>query len=1633
MNKLQLWQHPFVDLFKYVHLADWMLAQKEGDVTEGMDKLLGKRVFVLVGSVCAANFIQIPRPKSSLRSLDLTGRFLYFQLLVPAGKLFALHLDFTFDNTKTRQEETMRISISNIFRGAKASSALQVPCTLGTRWTVLCLDLMEMLRTEGLEYLQNHALRGVTICANMTIRGVYTSNILYTPKTLPKEMTLKLKADEEWTELYDWVTLPLSKETRDQEKPEARPVSAPAKTLKPLPRPVPTKANPRIPLKKPVKSKAKLSKTSPRSDPPLEASEVPSTPLVVPEPEPIDPYDDRDSMDPDPLLRLQAVIGYSPLKGGLHWVSRSVLEAYPVEFLGAEQEFVLCSSGPSMLLLNPASGKQHILFGHMQKIDFIRISKDKITIITGESAPPLLYLWNLLSRQAPTPIHPYKLEKMTSLDISDSGNSVIIAGLDSYSRYSLQVLDISKVSRGKAPIVTAKQLSDFTINEVRFEPNSEDKLGTVGKGSIRFWKVKSEHLPGSSVTFTDIGRKDDFLCVGYRAAEKLQAVVGSADGYVFLVDAKNKVIDAVFQLHESPILSLTVHKDVCVTSASDGAVRVWPPNFLDCSLDLSLASPVLTTALSSDSTLVCGLSNASLGLLSLTNTEFRTLLRSHSGQIVGLDVHPLGGWVVTAGEDKTIRIWAVDSFVQTHEFEAAADYPLCPRFHPLERSFACGFASGYVRFFDMDTASMTSEVAQYRTKTEVLAYHKGAKWLLSLCEDGTWSLLDAARSYQTIKSQSVDRPPPFRVAAFAPEGDFFVVLGACGTSICAWDCISLTMKAKFMTGGTSIRSLAFVEQRLAVVTNSQPPKLHFYELNGFKLTLQREFQGLHSSYIANFTVSSNARYLLSTGEDRMVKVWDYTKPLEGRCQCFLGHTSVTDQLYLSASLSWLLTSSKNDGLFLWEFLGVKGGIRPRALTPTVMPLQEEDPADVVLAPKEEFPAATEEQVKELLALAETGKPDLVIPSSQQLALSERSAIAAIGYTPVSANSVVWEPDSGWLLHTIGTNISLIELKEDNVQRLLIRHLDEVTHLVLSPSKAILATAVSQARLEGFADIVLWDTRTFHELKTLSYHDKGVHCMDFSPCSNYLVSVGNAEDALLCVWEVSSGSILCTSIAEGLVSGLTFDRCSLQLEFAVIGEDFAVFWRINKYRKLEFQRIEVPRDCGKQLSLAYTYAPNRETLLLIGTSQGCVLCIDSRSNALLKVLRLLQSPITVLRCTQSRVILGGPGANLYSWKTSDILDGQPEMLLLDGDIVSVSFPIEGEEGVVGSANGTIWYINWTERATIKIRTSHSKPVQALAIQGDFLASGSLDKSIRVWNSATVEPITQFTLPNTSCTCLRFHPCEPIVFGGFQDGTVRAFHVGTATAIGKCRVYSSAVTAIWIPSDATAVIAGSETGILSAIFIESLEPFRVRLFEFGMAGASIECVHQSPFAKCLLAATTAGRVNVWERKPKFQGTGNPEDEKLFSDEWSEFNLIDVCDLVTTGDTLHPDQLTQIDTAQQAMVSPSQVEVRSGALFSPQDSEVYFAFVSSLPALFLRDFRKHETLRKIEVAHYVSILSLHRNLVLLGTADRLILVLQDIQVKETLVGHSDAVAALVSYQGTLVSCSDVEIIKWQPPAFQ
>ena len=60
----------------------------------------------------------------------------------------------------------------------------------------------------------------------------------------------------------------------------------------------------------------------------------------------------------------------------------------------------------------------------------------------------------------------------------------------------------------------------------------------------------------------------------------------------------------------------------------------------------------------------------------------------------------------TVGKDNTVRIWDAVSGNQVIEFTSEKDQPTCSVYHPSsDRFIACGYQSGYLRVFDVTTAT----------------------------------------------------------------------------------------------------------------------------------------------------------------------------------------------------------------------------------------------------------------------------------------------------------------------------------------------------------------------------------------------------------------------------------------------------------------------------------------------------------------------------------------------------------------------------------------------------------------------------------------------------------------------------------------------------------------------------------------------------------------------------------------------------------------------------------------------------------------------------------------------------------------------------------------------------------------
>jgi WD40 repeat protein len=158
---------------------------------------------------------------------------------------------------------------------------------------------------------------------------------------------------------------------------------------------------------------------------------------------------------------------------------------------------------------------------------------------------------------------------------------------------------------------------------------------------------------------------------------------------------------------------------------------------------------------------VCGTMYGSIGILDKSNQAYKTLLRSHTNNILAMDFHKNKQNIISISEDKTIRLWSTETMDEVYEFSSPVDQPLSISAHPHEPLFACGFESGKMRIFNIDSTEVIEEFSQFNKPLKALSYDNTGKLLIACCIDGAISIHNALRQHLPVKMMNLQLPPEF--------------------------------------------------------------------------------------------------------------------------------------------------------------------------------------------------------------------------------------------------------------------------------------------------------------------------------------------------------------------------------------------------------------------------------------------------------------------------------------------------------------------------------------------------------------------------------------------------------------------------------------------------------------------------------------------------------------------------------------------------------------------------------------------------------------------------------------------------------------------------------------------------------
>ena len=158
------------------------------------------------------------------------------------------------------------------------------------------------------------------------------------------------------------------------------------------------------------------------------------------------------------------------------------------------------------------------------------------------------------------------------------------------------------------------------------------------------------------------------------------------------------------------------------------------------------------------------------------------------------------------------------------------------------------------------------------------------------------------------------------------------------------------------------------------------------------------------------------------------------------------------------------------------------------------------------------------------------------------------------------------------------------------------------------------------------------------------------------------------------------------------------------------------------------------------------------------------------------------------------------------------------------------------------------------------TGHTGAVTAVAVapDGTWLASGSQDSTVLIWDAATGQEPVALTGHTGAVTAVAMAPDGTWLYSASQDGTVLIWDAATGRERAALTGHSSAVAAVAVAPDGTWLASGSQDG---TVLIWDAATGQKRAALTGHTGA-VTAVAVAPDGTWLASGSQDGTVLIWE---------------------------------------------------------------------------------------------------------------------------------------------------------------------------
>jgi WD40 repeat protein len=477
----------------------------------------------------------------------------------------------------------------------------------------------------------------------------------------------------------------------------------------------------------------------------------------------------------------------------------------------------------------------------------------------------------------------------------------------------------------------------------------------------------------------------------------------------------------------------------------------------------------------------------------------------HTNSVISVDYSPDGKFLASASKDGTVKIWDAGTFellktlVIIEDIKNYNNYgALAAAYSPDGKSLAVTSADGRLSVWDTSSWDLKYQVAAGKGKIYTVAYSPDGAYIATGGEDGSARVWRAAAGAKIYELPS-DNQSVVETLVFSVNSSLLFVGGDNAKVVYAWDMTSGELAYKLRASGAdkSIYGLAVSPDGKLLASSGEDRLVRIWNLETKEVM---EIPG-HVDWVWGLAFTPDSKLLISASSDRTIRVWDTRY---GRSQIVL--TGPSGQVFgvsLHPDGHHLASASADNIVRTWD-ISPDGSHEVMALD------HGSDIHDVVVSPD-----------GELIASAGTNSTINIWNSSTG------ALVKKLKSTPSSAEVLSWSRDGLYLAAGYGTGQALIwDMTTYEPVLTIPGEGVSVSGLSLHPDGSLLATG------NDIGAVYMYDAKTGELVKMLdankefnwlgsgkfSQSDLWASGAVFSPDGKYLAVSYGTNQVVIWDWE-----------------------------------------------------------------------------------------------------------------------------------------------------------------------------------------------------------------------------------------------------------------------------------------------------------------------------------------------------------------------------------------------------------------------------------------------------------------------------------------------------------------------------------